>query len=136
MSFLARMSERVRRFLYGRYGYDKLSNHLLFASVFFWLLSLFVLKWIFFGIYFILFLISVLRVFSRNTAKRYKELNAYNKFLSKITGFFKLWKCKWRDRKTHKYFKCKCGAVLRVPRGKGKITVHCPKCNVSIEKRT
>ncbi len=136
MSFFSRMGDRIRRFMYGRYGYDKLSSHMLFAAILFYLLSLFIFGGVFFAVYALLVVFSLLRTLSRNTVKRYKELNAYNKLLGKISGFFKLLKCRWRDRKTHRYFKCKCHATLRVPKGKGKITVHCPKCGRSIEKRT
>ena len=62
------------------------------------------------------------RMFSKNIAKRRRENE-------KFSGFFKLWKNKFRDRKTHVYRKCpKCKAVLRLPKAKGKHTVVCPRC--------
>lgn len=44
---------------------------------------------------------------------------------------------RYRDRKTMMYFKCgNCGAQLRVPRGKGKIKVTCPKCETTVIKKS
>lgn len=42
-----------------------------------------------------------------------------------------------RQRKTHKFFKCpKCRQTVRVPRGKGKIRITCPKCGEVFVKET
>ena len=42
-----------------------------------------------------------------------------------------------RRDKEHRYFKCpNCGQYLRVPRGKGKITVNCRNCGASFEERS
>ena len=42
-----------------------------------------------------------------------------------------------QERETHKYFKCKkCKAVLRVPKGRGKIEITCPKCRAKVIKKT
>ena len=136
MNFLRRLASKMQTFLYGRYGCDKLSYHLIWASFVACLISLFALRKVFSAVYILLFVFAVFRVFSKNNAKRNKELYAYEKFLSSIRNFFRLQKNKFKDRKTHKYFKCSCGAVLRVPKGKGEIIVHCPKCKKSTEKKT
>ena len=42
-----------------------------------------------------------------------------------------------RRDKEHVYFKCpSCGQQLRVPRGKGKITVTCRGCGASFEEKS
>jgi ribosomal protein L37AE/L43A len=39
--------------------------------------------------------------------------------------------------KTHKYYRCThCRQLIRVPRGKGKICISCPKCRTEFIKRT
>ena len=39
--------------------------------------------------------------------------------------------------KEHKYFTCpNCRTVCRVPRGKGKIIITCPKCGGSIHGKS
>ncbi len=57
----------------------------------------------------------------------------------RIKQKFQLYKNIWRDRKTHKYYKCPhCKAVVRISKpGKGRtITVDCPKCGQGFTKRT
>ena len=40
-------------------------------------------------------------------------------------------------KQEYKYFKCKsCGAKLRVPKHKGKITITCPKCRTSFKGKS
>ena len=126
----------MQTFLYGRHGYDKLSYHMVWVALGFSLLSMFLLKHLFTFLYVLLLGIVVFRTLSKNNVKRCRELYAYERFLGAVKRFFKLQKNKYADRKTHKYFRCKCKAVLRVPKGKGRIIVHCPKCKRSVEKKT
>ena len=43
----------------------------------------------------------------------------------------------WKGRKTTAYLKCpNCGQMLRVPRGKGKITVTCRGCGASFQENS
>lgn len=73
------------------------------------------------------------RMFSKNTYGRQKENRAFLKIWVPIKSVFK----KRPDYNTHKVFYCsKCRQKLRVPRGKGKIVVTCPKCGAKIEKKT
>ena len=86
-------------------------------SISYFVLSLGLIFWIFF------------RMLSKNVQKRRRENE-------KFCGFFKLWKNKIRDRKTHVYRKCpKCKAVLRLPKARGKHTVVCPRCKNRFEVR-
>ena len=42
-----------------------------------------------------------------------------------------------RKDKAHRYFKCpNCSQYLRVPRGKGKITVTCRSCKASFQEKS
>lgn len=123
--------------MYGRYGNDALTSFLLILG-----LILMVISWIphlgwFYFLAAAVLIWSLSRSFSRKFDKRRRELDRYLKIKKPIVNFFKLRRNKWRDRKTHVYFKCKkCKAVLRVPRGKGSIIVTCTRCGDRIEKKT
>ena len=75
------------------------------------------------------------RIFSKNLLKRREDnqrfLNWFWKAKSNAAGA----KARRAD-KDHKYFTCKCGAVCRVPVGKGKIVITCPKCGQKINAKT
>ena len=129
--------ERIAAFMYGRNGFDNLCNFIWILCIILVLVNLFIGSIIISVIETVLMVYTVFRSMSRKIYKRQKENAAYLKIKRKFTGFFKLRRNKWRDRKTHVYFKCtKCKSVLRVPRGKGSIIVTCPKCGERIEKNT
>lgn len=84
------------------------------------------------------------RMLSKNTAKRRAENEM---FLSLFQNFRKdpakkqqeaeARKKAAEDRKAYAYFKCpECKTSCRVPRGKGKIRIKCPKCGHQFIKRT
>ena len=109
-----------RQFMTGRYGTDKLNTVILttaliiclvgvffrgLASAMLTLVSYSLMGW------------AIFRTFSRNTYKRYQENRKYLMFLERL-----------RDRE-HRYFACpKCKQSVRIPRGKGKVAITCPRC--------
>ena len=120
-SFLYKLRLGFSRFMQGRYGNDKLGRALVLCSFVGYLLSL-LLPWAIAQLGLILFsygliLWAVFRMLSRNTYKRYQENRKYRRLLERV-----------KDRE-HKYFDCpRCRQPVRVPRGKGKICITCPKC--------
>ena len=131
-----RWKNKTYRFMYGRYGGDTLNKVYLWVylgvaiayavSLFFISDDAFKTRAILWACYMVtsiaLLVLVFFRMFSRNIAKRRRENE-------KFCGFFKLWRNRVRDRKTHVYRKCpKCRAVLRLPRAKGKHNVVCPRC--------
>ncbi len=124
-----RWRERIARFMAGRYGIDRLYHFLLVLCFILIVVNLFVGSIIISALEFALLIYATWRVLSRNVYKRQKENLAFLKIIEKPTAFFKLIKCKWRDRKTHVYRKCpSCKNNLRLPKQKGKHTVVCPCC--------
>ena len=136
-NFLSRMAMRAQRFMYGRYGSDELTICLMGAALLFFLLSGFRTLWFLYFVGALLLVLSTVRSLSRNLAARRRERERYLRLIAKPKSFFKLQKNKRRDRKTHVYFHCAhCRAVLRVPRGKGKLDVTCPRCHKVTVKKT
>ena len=116
-----RLVSGMQRFMYGRYGHDKLNRAILTAGVVMSLLTLVMPIWwldllLTAGAYALL-VWSLVRCFSRNHYKRYQENRRYL-----------LMRDRMKDR-NNRYFDCpKCRQPVRVPRGKGKIIISCPKC--------
>ena len=118
-----------RRFMQGRYGTDRLNMVILCVglaasllsamirqstvSLFFWALSYGLMIW------------AIFRTLSRNTYKRYQENRKFLQFFEHL-----------KDRQ-HRYYTCpKCRQTVRVPRGKGKIAITCPRCRERFVKKT
>ena len=125
----ARVSAGIRHFMQGRYGSDKLNMTILWTGVGACLLSMlmpFVLiKLALFILSYGLMFWTIFRAFSRNTYKRYQENRKYLRFIERV-----------KDRQ-HRHFDCpRCHQPVRVPRGKGKIAITCPKCKERFIKKT
>ena len=117
------------RFMMGRCGTDKLNTWVLGAGVVACIISALipvpVVKLALTLLAYILMFWAIFRCFSRNTYKRYRE---NRRFLMLLERF--------RDRE-HRYFDCpKCRQSVRVPRGKGKISITCPKCQEKFIRKT
>ena len=129
------MKEKLARFMMGRYGNDPLNKVFTIAALVLMLAS--VLWQPLNSIAMALLVLSIFRMFSRNTDKRQAEMLAFDRIKNKVVSFFKRIKNQLFGTKTHRYFKCPgCKLLVRVPRGKGKIVIHCPKCKADFEKRT
>ena len=130
------MKEKFYRFMQGRYGGDQLSRFLMFLPVACMVLSLFGADF-FYIIGFALLIYSYFRIFSRNRYKRQAENAVYLKYEYKVRQFFATWKRDMAQRKTHHIYRCpSCRQKIRVPRGKGKIEIRCPKCSNTFIKRS
>ena len=135
--FFQNLSYRASQWMQGRYGADELSRFMTIAGAVLIVLSLFrKLSFLWFPAM-ALMIWSLFRTYSKNIDKRMAERNWYLGLKGKAAGYFSLLKKRWRDRKTHVYFKCPgCGKILRVPRGKGTLKVRCPQCGREIIKKT
>lgn len=127
--FAAKMRAGLLRFMEGRYGTDKLNTAILGTGVVVCIVSLFVknaaANLILICLSYGLMIWAIFRTLSRKTYKRYQENRKYLMLLERI-----------KDRE-HKYFDCpRCRQPVRVPRGKGKIAITCPKCREKFIKRT
>ena len=117
-----------RQFMTGRYGTDKLNSVILTTGLIVCLIGVFVgglastfLTLISYG----LMIWAMFRTFSRNTYKRYQENRKFLMVLDRL-----------KDR-DHRYFSCpKCKQSVRVPRGKGKIAITCPRCRERFIKKS
>lgn len=92
------------------------------------------------------------RMFSRNTAKRAAENQKYLNFRYRAVCFFKKgkkgettnfaqkqaqMKARHEQKKIYRFYSCpNCAQKVRVPKGKGKICITCPKCKTEFVKRS
>ena len=113
----------------GRYGSDKLNMALVWVSLGLYILNLLipvaVVKLGLILVSYVLIAWAFFRMLSRNTYKRYQENRKYLQFIERL-----------KDRE-HRYYDCpRCRQPVRVPRGKGKIAITCPKCKEKFIRKT
>ncbi len=137
------LKDKITRFLMGRYGLDPLGYALIILSMALsltssvvnsvshavsyalWILSYAVLVW------------AVFRVLSRNIYARRRENEKFMGIWKPVKKWFKLQYNRIKDIKTHRHFACpNCKNNLRVPKGRGTITITCPVCKTKFDRKS
>ena len=120
-----KLGDAFRNFMMGRYGSDTLNKWLLIFGVVLILLgSLLGVAWLNLLAYVPLGW-CIFRMYSRNISARRKENTAFVNFFNHL-----------KDRE-HRYYRCpRCRQTVRVPAGRGKINIRCPKCSEQFIKKT
>ena len=140
-NFFYRITSAMARFMYGRNGTDQLNLALLVVYLIICVLQMVLARikaaMVILNLLAIALAALVLfRVFSRNLARRRAENAKFLELIGPVQRWFHLRRTIYKD-KEHCYFKCPhCGQQLRVPRGKGKITVTCRACGASFEEKS
>lgn len=134
------MRDKFIRFMQGRYGVDQLSRFLMGVALVSIILSIFIRG----GLGTLLNTIGLLaivylyfRIFSRNIQKRYAENQKYLSMTARLRTRLNKEKSMMTQRKTHHIYTCPgCGQKIRIPKGKGRIEIDCPKCHTKFIKNS
>lgn len=131
------MKEKFIRFMYGRYGMDSLGKFTIAVGLISIVLSSFV-RWRFLPVLsWACIIYTYYRMFSKNIYKRSSENQWYLNKTYKVRNFIYKQKQLFAQRKTHHIYTCpSCKQKIRVPRGKGKIEIRCPKCSTTFIKKS
>ena len=129
------MKEKLQRFMIGRYGVDSFSKFMLGVALAICVLDIFINSAMLSTWFYILVIYSYFRIFSKNHQKRYQENMKFLQFKNKFTSKFEKEINMMKQRKTHHIYKCPtCSQKIRIPRGKGRICITCPKCKTEFTK--
>lgn len=131
------MRERFRRFMAGRYGTDALNQFLSIVSIVLLLVALLsrvnLFTWVGMGV----LIWCYYRTFSRNIPKRTEENYKFYTLKQQLEGKVRSLKEQWANRKLYRYYRCpQCRQKLRVPRGRGRIQISCPRCGTQFIKKS
>ena len=142
MNFFQRIGNALSRFMYGRNGVDRLGLTMIWAALLLDIINMLlrekpVVSGITGLVSGVLLFTALFRMFSRNLEKRRAE---NTRFMEKVRWPVSRRMAGARQQrmdKEHRYFTChRCGAVCRVPRGKGRIVITCPRCGGEIHGKS
>ena len=129
------VKQKLMKFMMGRYGVDSLNSALQIASMVLLMLSM-----AFRPVYplaLAMIMWASYRMFSKNIAKRRAECIVYERYMGIVKQKLDMLKKLTLGTKDQRYFKCpSCKQVVRVPKGHGKKTIRCPKCEGTFARRT
>ena len=128
------MRDRMIRFMQGRYGADAYGKFLSTVVIILLVVEIFTTSVSLRACLNILTLAMLVylyfRMFSKNYSKRYAENQKYLEVSAPIRTFVQRQKSHAVQRKNYRLYKCpECKQMVRVPKGKGRIAISCPKCH-------
>lgn len=128
---------RFSRFMMGRYGMDSFSRTLIYLMLVIYVINIFIGSSTLYILSIVILVYCYYRMLSKNIYKRALENQTYLEKTARIRmqGNKKI--RQWKTLKTHHIYKCSnCKQKIRVPRGKGRISIRCPKCNNEFIKKS
>jgi len=121
----------------GRYGPDQLNMALIVLGLILGIAADIAQTAFLSMLSYIVLVYVIFRFLSRNIAKRRRENDRFLRYWWPVRQKLKLQRDKFKLRKTYKFFTCpSCKETLRLPKGKGKIQITCPKCGERFVKKT
>lgn len=136
------MKEKLIKFMQGRYGVDQFARFTMGVAIVCIILAIFAQNGSFVcvildtaGLLAIVY--TYYRMLSRDIQKRYAENQKYLSMTSKLRSRINREKSMMAQRKTHHIYTCPgCSQKIRIPRGKGKIEIDCPKCHTKFIRKS
>ena len=131
------MKERMQRFMAGRYGNVQLNQFIFIVAIISMVLEIITRQSLFYTLTLLLLILAYVRVFSRNINKRYEENMKFLQKKDAILNKFRKQKYYAAQRRNFHIYTCpQCKQKIRIPKGKGKISITCPKCRTSFIKKS
>ena len=131
------LREKIQRFMIGSYGHDSLNKDLSTAALVLMALSL-LFGWRVCSLLATAALILLYyRMLSRDIAARSRENAMYYQLKQQAMGKLRQFRSRLSQSKTYHFYRCpQCRQTLRVPRGRGRIAITCPKCHTEFVKKS
>ena len=128
------MRYKLHAFFSGRNGFDALGTMLLWPALILLVAGSAVrIAWLSSMIYY-LALALLIYVYVRALSRNIERCQAQNERYIQWRNYRKL---RFQQRKTYRFYSCpKCRQHLRVPKGKGRISITCSRCGSSFVKKT
>ena len=123
------MRRRLEEMMRGRYGMDQLSRFMMWAGIAVLILNIFLGIPILGTLALVDIILIYVRMFSRNYARMSAQNQKYLKLKYQVKQFFGDIPGWFRKKREYHIYRCpECGQKIRIPRGRGRIAITCPKC--------
>lgn len=125
----------------GRYGIDQMGQFMAYIVLALlilnllirWRLPSFVLEMLAIGGMILMYF----RMFSKNVSKRYQENQVFLRYRFYVTEYWRKMKFRFTEGRKYCIYKCpECKQKVRIPRGHGKVSIHCPKCGADFIRKS
>lgn len=128
---------RLMEWLRGRQGPDDLAVFSVNLAIVIVLVNVFArtgwLGWV--GLALVAY--AMFRIQSRNLGARARENEAFLRALGPARPWVQNPRAAWAELRAYKHVRCNsCRQRVRVPRGKGRLRVTCPRCKTKFEVRS
>ncbi|HJB49156.1 MAG TPA: hypothetical protein IAA40_07135 [Candidatus Olsenella excrementigallinarum] len=128
---------RLMEWLRGRQGPDDLAVFSVNLAIVIVLVNVFArtgwLGWV--GLALVAY--AMFRIQSRNLGARARENEAFLRALGPARPWVQNPRAAWAELRAYKHVRCSsCRQRVRVPRGKGRLRVTCPRCKTKFEVRS
>lgn len=134
---LNNLKMKFARFMQGRNGVDQLSQFLNIIVMILLIVAIFTKSVILDWLPFVIMGYMYFRIFSKNIPKRSMENQKFCNMRYDLAIKKNNWKKEWEQRKIYRFFRCPmCHQKVRVPKGRGKICITCPKCRQEFIRRS
>lgn len=128
---------KIMRFMQGRNGIDQYSQFLNGVVLILFLISILTRSTFLGWAPFVLMGYMYFRIFSKNIPKRSMENQKFCNMRYDLSIKINKMKKQWEQRKIYRFFHCPmCKQKVRVPKGRGKICITCPKCREEFVRRS
>lgn len=129
MTIWQKLKYKLGNFMQGRHGLDNLGMFTLLAGLAVSLIGSLTQSVILSFLGWILYILTLFRMFSKNNAKRSAENQKYISLTSGWKKKIRQFILRLKNRKQYKYFRCPgCRTLLRQSRGLGTREIRCVRC--------
>lgn len=135
--FLNGLRYSLARFFAGRCGADQLGLAMILSALILQVFDTFLRTGILSLLGTALYVLSIVRMFSKNIAKRAEENRRFMAWYEKARTLALRYWTRLKNCREYKYFNCPgCKASIRMKRGMGEKEITCPRCGNHFKQKS
>ena len=135
--WINRWRQKFERFMIGRYGVDPLARFLNICMIVLLIANFLFRSHLLYWLALLILFCSYFRMFSKNIPARFQENERSLRLRFKAGECLKRSRFQGEQALKYHIYRCPgCGQKIRIPRGRGKVSIRCPKCHNEFIRRS